>query len=170
MTRFPMLALVVLAACAGEPADAPAASTPTASTEAAPTPGALAPDFTLVDTHGAEHTLSDYRGQVVVLEWLNYDCPYVGKHYGGGTMQRLQTDATDDGVVWLSVVSSAPGKQGYFEPVAMNARTEAEGGRQEVEGDRLLLLGFHFRAVFHVVDDVLGECHRLAAGVDSALA
>jgi len=130
MTRFPMLALVVLAACAGEPADAPAASTPTASTEAAPTPGALAPDFTLVDTHGAEHTLSDYRGQVVVLEWLNYDCPYVGKHYGGGTMQRLQTDATDDGVVWLSVVSSAPGKQGYFEPVAMNARTEAEGGRQ----------------------------------------
>jgi len=95
-----------------------------------PTPGAMAPDFELVDTNGETHRLADHRGETVVLEWLNYDCPYVGKHYGGGTMQRLQTDATDDGVVWLSVVSSAPGKQGYFEPVAMNARTEAEGGRQ----------------------------------------
>lgn len=137
MRTLPLALALVLAACASEPADAPteAASAP-ASTEsaetarAAPTPGAMAPDFTLVDTNGEEHTLSAYRGQPVVLEWLNYDCPYVGKHYGGGNMQALQEQATADGVVWLSVVSSAPGEQGYFEPAEMNARTEEEGGRQ----------------------------------------
>jgi peroxiredoxin len=129
-------AALVLSACS-EPADAPAeaasAPAPTESAEtarAAPTPGAMAPDFTLVDTDGEEHTLSDLRGQTVVLEWLNYDCPYVGKHYGGGNMQALQEQAIADGVVWLSVVSSAPGEQGYFEPAEMNARTEEEGGRQ----------------------------------------
>ena len=132
--RFLALSLI-LAACVSEPVDAPAAdpSADVASSEAAPpapTPGAQAPDFTLVDTDGGEHTLADYRGQTVVLEWLNYDCPYVGKHYGGGNMQVLQEQATADGVVWLSIVSSAPGKQGYFEPAQMNARTEEEGGRQ----------------------------------------
>ena len=95
-----------------------------------PTPGSVAPPFTLVDTDGDEHSLEAYRGRTVVLEWLNYDCPYVGKHYGGGNMQALQERAEADGVVWLSVVSSAPGEQGYFEPAAMNARTEQEGGRQ----------------------------------------
>ena len=130
------LALIV-SACASEPADAPAEASstpaPTESAEtasAAPTPGALAPDFTLVDTNGEEHTLSSLRGQTVVLEWLNYDCPYVGKHYGGGNMQALQQQAANDGVVWLSVVSSAPGEQGYFEPAQMNARTQEEGGLQ----------------------------------------
>jgi peroxiredoxin len=128
-------AALVLSACS-EPADAPAeaasAPAPTESAEiaSAPTPGAMAPDFTLVDTNGQEHTLSDLRGQTVVLEWLNYDCPYVGKHYGGGNMPALQQQAIADGVVWLSVVSSAPGEQGYFEPAEMNARTEREGGRQ----------------------------------------
>ena len=66
-----------------------------------------------------------------MLEWLNYDCPFVGKHYGGGNMPALQERAAADGVVWLSVVSSAPGEQGHFEPAAMDARTEAEGGRQQ---------------------------------------
>ncbi len=65
-----------------------------------------------------------------MLEWLNYDCPYVGKHYGSGTMQELQADAAEDEVVWLSVVSSAPGEQGHFEPAKMMERTESEGGRQ----------------------------------------
>ena len=67
----------------------------------------------------------------MVLEWLNYDCPFVGKHYGGGNLPALQERAAADGVVWLSVVSSAPGEQGHFEPAAMDARTEAEGGLQE---------------------------------------
>lgn len=132
-----LAAALVLAACAPEPADAPAEAAsapapagPAEAASAAPTPGALAPDFTLLDTNGEEHTLSDLRGRTVVLEWLNYDCPYVGKHYGGGNMQALQRQATADGVVWLSVVSSAPGEQGYFEPAEMNARTEQEGGLQ----------------------------------------
>ena len=94
----------------------------------APTPGSLAPAFTLADTNGQEHALADFRGQVVVLEWLNYDCPYVQKHYGGGNMQALQERFTDEGVVWLSVVSSAPGEQGHFSPDDMNARTATEGG------------------------------------------
>ena len=124
---------LALAACASDPADVPAPEAPDTApetAEAAPTPGATAPDFTLTDTDGQAHALADYRGQTVVLEWLNYDCPYVGKHYGGGNMQALQERAIADGVVWLSVVSSGPGLQGYFEPAEMNARTEQEGGRQ----------------------------------------
>lgn len=131
-----LVACLLLGACAAEPepavtpeatvessAEAPAA-------EPSPTPGAPAPLFTLVDTDGVEHSLSEYAGRTVVLEWLNYDCPFVGKHYGGGNMQALQERYTGDDAVWLSIVSSAPGEQGYFEPDAMNARTEAEGGRQ----------------------------------------
>ena len=94
-------------------------------------PGRPAPAFTLVGTDGVERSLADYRGRTVVLEWLNYDCPFVGKHYGGGNLPALQERAAADGVVWLSVVSSAPGEQGHFEPAAMDARTEAEGGLQE---------------------------------------
>ena len=97
---------------------------------AAAVPGRPAPAFTLVGTDGVERSLSDYRGQTVVLEWLNYDCPFVGKHYGSGNMPALQERAAADDVVWLSVVSSAPGEQGYFEPAQMDARTEAEGGNQ----------------------------------------
>ena len=125
---------LTLAACATEDMPEPAVSPETVDPETAqaateaPTPGSVAPDFTLVDTNGEEHTLSDYRGGVVVLEWLNYDCPYVGKHYGGGTMQALQEQARADGVTWLAVVSSAPGEQGHFEDAAMNARTDEEGG------------------------------------------
>lgn len=133
-TLLLLTGLLVLSAC--EPAETAdlepvEPSTETAAVaDAAPTPGAPAPDFTLVDTNGQEHTLSDYQGETVVLEWLNYDCPFVGKHYGGGNMQALQQRFTDEGVVWLAVVSSAPGTQGYFEPEAMNERTAAEGGRQ----------------------------------------
>jgi hypothetical protein len=89
-----------------------------------------APDFTLTDTHGQEHTLSSYHGEWVVLEWLNYECPFVGKYYNSGSMQHLQEHYTGLGVVWLSIVSSAPGEQGHFPPDEMNARTEAHGGHQ----------------------------------------
>lgn len=97
---------------------------------ASPQPGTPAPDFTLVDTYGNSHTLSDYQGQWVVLEWLNYDCPFVRKHYNGDNMQSLQSQYTADGVVWLSIVSSAEGEQGYFPNDVMNARTEEHGGNQ----------------------------------------
>lgn len=133
MRTLSLFSFLLLAACASESADAPAPeAAPDAPVETAeaPTPGATAPAFTLVDTDGTEHSLADFRGQTVVLEWLNYDCPYVGKHYGGGNMQALQAQAEADGVVWLSIVSSAPGEQGHFEPDVMNARTEQEGGQQ----------------------------------------
>lgn len=75
--------------------------------------GEPAPAFTGTDTAGNEHALSDFLGKVVVLEWTNHDCPYVRKHYNSGNMQEQQRNATADGVVWLSIISSAPGKQGH---------------------------------------------------------
>ena len=80
---------------------------------AAVEPGEEAPDFTLTDSKGTSHKLSDFRGKLVVLEWLNHECPFVKKHYEGGNMQKLQQEYTAKGVVWLSIISSAPGKQGH---------------------------------------------------------
>ncbi len=75
--------------------------------------GESAPDFTLPDSDGKNHTLSDYAGKVVVLEWLNHGCPFVQKHYNSDNMQKLQRMANEKGIIWFSVISSAPGKQGY---------------------------------------------------------
>lgn len=74
-----------------------------------------APNFTGRASDGREVRLSDYKGKFVVLEWFNKDCPFVKKHYSSGNMQKLQADWTGRGVVWFSVISSAPGKQGYME-------------------------------------------------------
>ena len=82
--------------------------------------GKAAPDFTLPDSLGNNHSLSDYAGKIVVLEWLNHGCPFVKKHYGSGNMQKLQKMAKEKGVVWFSVISSAPGKQGYATPEQAN--------------------------------------------------
>jgi len=74
-----------------------------------------APNFTLMGVDGKEHSLADYKGKNVVLEWVNFDCPFVKKHYGSGNMPHLQKEyGSRDDVVWLSICSSAPGKQGYF--------------------------------------------------------
>ena len=78
--------------------------------------GAAAPGFTLKDPMGISVSLADFKGKYVVLEWVNYDCPFVKKHYNSGNMQMLQTKYTDAGVVWLTINSSAPGKQGNFSP------------------------------------------------------
>lgn len=91
--------------------------------------GAAAPVFTLPDTYGNEISLSDYAGKWVVLEWLNYGCPFVKKHYGSGNMQRLQSEYAGRGIVWFSVVSSAPGKQGFYEPDDMNAVNAEQGNK-----------------------------------------
>ena len=69
--------------------------------------GQAAPAFTLPDTKGTEHSLSQYAGKYVVLEWLNYDCPYVVKHYSSGNIPGQQQKWRDKGVVWLAIVSSA---------------------------------------------------------------
>lgn len=79
-------------------------------------PGKPAPAFEAKDATGKVQKLSDYAGKWVVLEWFNKDCPYVQKHYGSGNMQSLQKTYSDKGVVWLSVNSSAKGKEGYTEP------------------------------------------------------
>jgi len=86
--------------------------------------GSEAPSFTLTDTNGTEHSLSDFRGKFVVLEWLNHDCPFVVKHYESGNMQKLQREHAENDGVWLSVVSSVPGKQGYVTPEEGNKLAE----------------------------------------------
>src|SRR5215831_1141294 len=78
--------------------------------------GAAAPAFTLTDSNGRNLSLADFKGKTVVLEWTSHECPYVGKHYRGNSMQALQKKWTGQGVVWLSVISSAPGQPGYVSP------------------------------------------------------
>jgi peroxiredoxin len=76
--------------------------------------GNAAPDFTGTDSNGKTQKLSEYHGKYVVLEWTNNGCPYTQKHYESGNMQALQKEWTAKGVVWLTVLSSAPGEQGYM--------------------------------------------------------
>jgi peroxiredoxin len=87
---------------------------------AEPKVGTPAPAFTAIDSNGKNVNLSDYRGKTVVLEWTNDGCPYVRKHYGSGNMQALQKKWTDQGIVWLSVISSPPGEQGFADAKRAN--------------------------------------------------
>lgn len=87
---------------------------------AKPVIGQPAPAFTLTDSNGKQHALSDFAGKTVVLEWNNPDCPFVKKHYTGN-MQQQQKDATGNGVVWLSINTSAEGKQGHLDAAGANA-------------------------------------------------
>ncbi|HYC58049.1 MAG TPA: redoxin domain-containing protein [Thermoanaerobaculia bacterium] len=87
---------------------------------AEPSVGSPAPAFTLIDTRGKQHNLADFKGKYVVLEWVNFGCPFVKKHYGSGNMQATQKKAVDRGVVWLSVCSSADGKQGHMAAAEWN--------------------------------------------------
>lgn len=89
--------------------------------------GNAAPEFTLTDTTGASHNLSDFRGKYVVLEWVNHGCPFVVKHYSSGNMQSLQKEFTEKGVVWLSICSSAEGKQGNMSIEEWNKTTAEKG-------------------------------------------
>lgn len=88
-------------------------ATPSDGRAAAPEVGKPAPAFTVKDMHGKERSLGEFKGKYVVLEWHNQSCPFVKKHYDTGNMQTLQKELTGKGAVWLSVISSAPGKQGY---------------------------------------------------------
>ncbi|MFT7722669.1 MAG: redoxin domain-containing protein [Roseateles sp.] len=88
---------------------------------------APAPAFTATTADGQSVSLADYRGRTVVLEWTNHDCPYVRKHYGSGNMQKQQQAAAAQGVVWLQVISSAPGQQGFVDG-ATARRLNAERG------------------------------------------
>lgn len=81
----------------------------------APKIGAPAPAFQAVDADGKTRSLSEFAGKTVILEWTNHDCPYVRKHYNSATMQTLQKDMAREGIVWLSVISSPVGEQGYVQ-------------------------------------------------------
>jgi peroxiredoxin len=81
-----------------------------------PPVGSAAPDFSAPDTNGKTHSLSQYKGKYVVLEWFNPECPFVKKHYGSDNMQKLQQEYTGKGVVWLTIDSNAPGTEGNIAP------------------------------------------------------
>src|ERR1700733_12995419 len=87
--------------------------------------GQPAPDFTTQDSKGTQVQLSQYHGKTVVLEWTNADCPFTRKHYDSGNMQSVQSLAQRDGVIWLTIVSSAPGKQGYVNGPAADVLTQS---------------------------------------------
>jgi len=116
MTRVRTFALAALAATLSLP-----------SAEAAAVVGQPAPEFSVPDPTGATHSLTAYKGKFVVLEWVNFECPFVGKHYGSGHMQKLQKDYTGKGVVWLSINSSATGKQGYYASDKVGALVKQKG-------------------------------------------
>lgn len=118
-------AAIALAACGAPTSNAPA-PVETAEAVAAPAIGAPAPAFSVVDSTGATRTLAEFSGRTVVLEWTNDGCPYVRKHYDAGNMQALQRQAAADGVVWLQVISSRPGSQGYLDAAGAIARVQTD--------------------------------------------
>lgn len=111
MTSLSRISLAIMAAVAIAPIGAAAQARV----------GAPAPAFTATDSNGQSHALDQYHGKFVVLEWHNQGCPYTRKHYVSGNMQSLQKEWTGKGVVWFTVISSAPGKQGYVTDSAENA-------------------------------------------------
>ena len=97
--------------------------------------GKAAPNFSLPDTNGKTHSLADFKGKYVVLEWYQPDCPFVRKHYRSGNMQALQKEYTAKGVVWFSIDSSAPGEEGNYPAEKLN-----EIARQDNSARTALLL------------------------------
>ena len=89
--------------------------------------GDMVENMTVTDSNGVVHNLDDFKGKTVVLEWTNHGCPYVKKHYSTDNMQTLQAEAAADDVVWLSVISSAPGKQGHVSGDEANELTASRG-------------------------------------------
>lgn len=141
-----------------------------APANAAPALGQAAPAFVAVDSKGQQHKLADLKGKVVVLEWTNHECPYVKKHYASSNMQNLQKQAKEQGVVWLSVISSAAGEQGH---VAGAKADELTASRQAAPSAVLLdpegTIGkaYDARTTPHMyVIDAKGVL-RYAGGIDS---
>lgn len=94
--------------------------------------GEPAPNFQAIGADGKAHALSDYKGQYVVLEWTNADCPFVRKHYSSGNMQGLQKQAKADGAVWLTIISSAAGQQGHVDAAGAQKLSEQRGAAPTV--------------------------------------
>ena len=100
---------------------------PTRDAQAAAVVGKAAPAFSLTDMDGTTVKLSDYKGKFVVLEWVNFECPFVRKHYGSENMQKLQKAYTEKDVVWITICSSAPGKQGNLTGEEAREATKEHG-------------------------------------------
>lgn len=130
-----------------------------------------APDFTLPAADGKEYSLSDFEGKYVVLEWINFDCPFVKKHYHSGNIPGMQTEYTKTGdVVWFTVCSSAPGKQGYFSGKELEGRMMEEGWKAsayliDADGEVGRMYGAKTTPHMYVIDTegVL----RYAGGIDN---
>ena len=86
-----------------------------------------APNFTLTGADGKKYSLADFAGKWVVLEWANLDCPFVKKHYGSKNMQNLQKEFVGKNVVWLTICSSAPEKQGHYIGDALTGKVKEAG-------------------------------------------
>jgi AhpC/TSA family len=97
--------------------------------EAAVQTGRSAPAFSVTDTGGGQHVLAAYGGKTVILEWTNHECPYTVKHYATGNMQALQTAATRSGAIWLTIVSSRPGSQGFVGAAEADRLTASRNAR-----------------------------------------
>jgi hypothetical protein len=157
--------------------------------------GQPAPEFTLKDGSGQSHTLSSLRGKHVVLEWVNFGCPFVQKHYGSGNMQKLQKAYTGKGVVWLSVNSSGEGKQGYYPAAELASVLKGKGAAPtayllDTDGKVGHLYGARTTPHMFVIDpqgklvyaggiddrpstdqaDIAGATNYVAAALDQALA
>ena len=124
MRRLAILSVLVGVLCLALPGSGSAGDKDEKSPKAEV--GEPAPLFTLADVSGDKHSLEDLKGKYVVLEWTNMDCPFVRKHYDSGNMQSLQKKYRKEGVVWLRICSSGPGKQGYFESDVIEKRMEKE--------------------------------------------
>ena len=92
-------------------------------------PGKPAPEFAAKTVKAENVSLADLKGRTVVLEWVNFDCPFVKKHYGSGNLPKMQESYTSKGVVWITINSSAPGKQGHLEPAKFAERATKEGNK-----------------------------------------
>ncbi len=124
LMSFIAVALLGLAACStGESQSNPIEKQ---GTDIQAKVGEIAPQFSVKDISGKEISLKDQLGKYVVLEWFNAECPYVRKHYDSQNMQKLQKELMDKGVVWMSVISSAPEKQGYADAEGAKAIFEKE--------------------------------------------
>ena len=141
-----------------------------APAHAAATVGAPAPDFSAADSKGQKHTLSEFKGKTVVLEWNNPECPFVGKHYGSGNMQKQQAEATAAGVVWLTVNSGAKGKQGHVDGAGADAYVQKTGAKPSfylLDSDGAVGKAYGARTTPHMyVIDGAGTL-RYMGGIDS---
>jgi hypothetical protein len=132
--------------------------------------GTAAPDFTLTDSNGKARSLAEFKGKIVVLEWNNPQCPFVGKHYNSGNMQKQQAEATAAGVIWLTINSSATGKQGDIDGPGAQAYVAKVGGKQtayllDPQGKAGHLYGARTTPHMYVIDQT--GVLRYMGGIDS---